>query len=254
MLLTGNWSSPLWSSEKMTDEVPVIQTIDLVKKYPSGETEVRALNGINLKVLKGEFVLILGKSGSGKSTLISVIAGLVQPTEGRVEINGERIDDKSEDYLARFRRKNIGIVFQFFNLHEALNALENVELPMFIAGIPRQERRARALKLLEEVGLSHRVDHWPYELSGGERQRVGIARAFAMDPAIILADEPTGDLDSETGQRIIELFLDLNQKLGKTIVMVTHDESLAREGMRIIHMLDGKIISDTGPQIATKIA
>ncbi len=226
------------------DHEEVVVCKDVVKEYPSGSLVIKALDNISFSVQKGEFVIILGKSGSGKSTLLSAITGLIDVDSGDIWVNGHHITDMSEDDLARFRRKNVGIIFQFFNLHEALSAVENVELPLFIAGIPKAERRKRAEELLEIVGIAHRKDHWPYELSGGEKQRVGIARALAPDPAIIVADEPTGDLDSETGAQIMELFEKLNKELGKTLIIVTHDETLIRPGMRVLRMQDGKLVQD----------
>ena len=226
------------------DQEEVVVCKDVVKEYPSGSLVIKALDHISFSVKKGEFVIILGKSGSGKSTLLSAITGLIDVDHGDIWVNGHHITEMSEDDLARFRRKNVGIIFQFFNLHEALSAAENVELPLFIAGIPRSERRKRAGELLEIVGIAHRKDHWPYELSGGEKQRVGIARALAPDPAIIVADEPTGDLDSETGAQIMELFEKLNKELGKTLIIVTHDETLIRPGMRVLRMQDGKLVEN----------
>ncbi len=222
----------------------VIVVKNVTKTYPSGNTVIKALDNVNFEVEKGEFVLILGKSGSGKSTLLAALSGLINVDEGDIWVNGKQITKMGEDELAKFRRKNIGIIFQFFNLHEALSALENVELPLFIAGEPKKKRRQRALEMLKVVGIEHRKTHWPYELSGGEKQRVGIARALAPDPEILLGDEPTGDLDSETGAQIMDLFIKLNKEYGKTMVLVTHDESLIRPGVRFLRMQDGQIIED----------
>ncbi len=226
------------------DQEEVVVCKEVVKEYPSGSLVIKALDHISFSVKRGEFVIILGKSGSGKSTLLSAITGLIDVDNGDIWVNGHHITKMSEDDLARFRRKNVGIIFQFFNLHEALSATENVELPLFIAGVPKTERRKKAEEMLEIVGIAHRKDHWPYELSGGEKQRVGIARALAPDPAIIVADEPTGDLDSETGAQIMELFEKLNKDFGKTLILVTHDETLIRPGMRVLRMQDGKLVED----------
>ena len=230
--------------KKSMENNKIIVMKNVTKKYRSGDTFIHALDDVSLEVKKGEFVLILGKSGSGKSTLLAALSGLINIDDGDIWVNGFHINKMKEDDLARFRRKNVGIIFQFFNLHEALSAIENVELPLFIAGESKKKRRERALEMLQVVGIEHRKTHWPYELSGGEKQRVGIARALAPDPEILIADEPTGDLDSESGAQILELFLKLKKEFGKTMVIVTHDESLIRPGMRVLKMQDGKIISE----------
>ncbi|MHA2249296.1 MAG: ABC transporter ATP-binding protein [Candidatus Kariarchaeaceae archaeon] len=228
-------------------------TLEEIKKdYGDGNTLVHAIRGITTDIEDGEFVVILGKSGSGKSTLLSLLGGLEQPTSGKVVYQGNNLAGLSEDELAIMRRTEVGIIFQHFYLMEAMTALENVELPLLIAGKKKGERREWALKVLTMVGLRDRATHYPSELSGGERQRVGIARAFANKASIIIADEPTGDLDSKKGKEIIDLLYDLNQG-GKeypeldwnpTVIMVTHDVGMLRIGMRVITISDGQIIQD----------
>ncbi|HDJ99839.1 MAG TPA: ABC transporter ATP-binding protein [Firmicutes bacterium] len=202
---------------------------------------VPALRGVNLKIKRGEFAVIMGPSGSGKSTLLNLLGGLQKPTGGRVLINGVDLSTLNENQLAIFRRKNVGFVFQAYNLIPTLTAIENVELPMIFYNIPPNERKRRAEKLLHSLGLGDRLHHRPSELSGGEQQRVSIARALANNPEIILADEPTGNLDTKTGRRIMEEIVKVNRDFGKTIVMVTHDPEVAHFGDRIIHIRDGKI-------------
>ncbi len=224
----------------------LIEMIDVKKDFGSGETLVHAIRGINLRIDKGEFVVILGKSGSGKSTFISLIGGLIQPTSGTVKFEGIDLSKKSEDDLARMRRTEIGVVFQHFNLMDMLTAIENVELPLLIANTPKSERRPLAKEILEKVGLGDRLLNYPEELSGGEKQRVGIARALINRPALLLADEPTGDLDTVTGDMIIDLMVEINKDLDwrPTILMVTHDVTKLREGMRVLTMRDGLIVDD----------
>ncbi|MFB6115927.1 MAG: ABC transporter ATP-binding protein, partial [Candidatus Nanosalina sp.] len=192
------------------------------KSYQLGETTVEALRGSNVSIEKGEFVAVMGPSGSGKSTLMNMIGALDTPTSGEVNIDGEEIEDMTEDQLALLRSKKIGFVFQEFNLINSMNAMQNVALPIIFRGTPKKQRIERASELLERVGLGDRKKFNPSELSGGQRQRVSIARALANDPDIVLADEPTGNLDTETGESIMELLTELNEK-GKTIIMVTHD-------------------------------
>ncbi|HET7599382.1 MAG TPA: ABC transporter ATP-binding protein [Gemmatimonadales bacterium] len=216
---------------------------DLTKEYRMGADTVRALRGASLRVERGDYVAIAGPSGSGKSTLLQLIGGIDAPTSGWVEVLGTRLDALSDRELTRLRLLRIGFVFQRFHLLPVLTARENVELPMAEAGVARGERRRRALELLEYVGLATRADHRPAQLSGGEMQRVAIARALANRPAVLLADEPTGELDAATGREILALFRRLNQD-GATLVVVTHDEQLAAEARRIVHMLDGKIRDD----------
>ncbi len=231
----------------MTAEEPiVIRAENLIKEYGAGETLVRAIRGIDLVIRKGEFVVLLGKSGSGKSTLVSLLGGLEQPTRGKVFFDGEDLSKKSEDELAETRLKKSGIIFQHFHLLESLTAVENVELPLLIANYPKEQRRPLAIKMLEKVGLGHRLANYPSELSGGEKQRVGIARALVTSPEMIFADEPTGDLDSKTGDMIIDMLMQINQDPEWTpaILMVTHDVSKLRKGMRILTMSDGRIVDD----------
>ena len=213
---------------------------DLRKDYPMQGEAVHALRGVSLEVRTGEYVALAGPSGSGKSTLLQLIGGIDSPSSGVVEILGTRLDTLSDRELTHLRLTRLGFVFQRFHLLPVLTAQENVELPMAEAGVGRKERRARALDLLAYVGLDHRSSHRATQLSGGEMQRVAIARALANRPALLLADEPTGELDAATGGEILALFRRLNQD-GTTLVVVTHDEQLASEASRVIHMLDGRI-------------
>lgn len=229
----------------------LLELNEIEKEYIQGTSRVHALRGIDLLIERGEFIVILGRSGSGKSTLLSLIGGLEQPTQGTILLNNKDLANFTEDELAILRRKEIGIVFQHFHLMDAMSAVENVELPMLIAGVPKPDRRPWAVNLLKMVGLEGRETHYSNELSGGERQRVGIARAMANRPDIIIADEPTGDLDSHRGAEIIDLLFDINQKKTKfqlnwepTIVMVTHDVGMLRKGMRVVTLSDGVIQSD----------
>jgi putative ABC transport system ATP-binding protein len=218
--------------------MPLITLEKVRKVYQLGETEVEALRGSDADIEEGEFVAVMGPSGSGKSTLMNMIGALDVPTSGDVSISGEEINEMTPDELALLRSKKIGFVFQEFNLINSMNAWQNVALPMVFRGKSRKERKERATDLLEEVGLGDRKDHHPSELSGGQRQRVSIARSLANDPDIILADEPTGNLDTDTGGKIMDLLTDLNDE-GKTIIMVTHDPSDAEYADRIIQIIDG---------------
>ncbi|HET7241614.1 MAG TPA: ABC transporter ATP-binding protein [Gemmatimonadales bacterium] len=218
----------------------VLVARDLRKDYPVGGETVHALRGVSLTVGRGEHVAIVGPSGSGKSTLLQLLGGIDTPSAGSVEVLGTRLERLSDRDLTRLRLLRLGFVFQRFHLLPVLTARENVELPMAEAGVKSAERRARALELLEYVGLSGRAGHRATQLSGGEMQRVAIARALANRPAVLLADEPTGELDAATGQEILELFRRLNRD-GATLVVVTHDERLAREAGRTVTMLDGRI-------------
>jgi putative ABC transport system ATP-binding protein len=213
---------------------------DLLKNYPMDGETVHALRGVSLRVGDGDYVAIVGPSGSGKSTLLQLLGGIDTPSGGAVELLGTRLDRLSDRELTRLRLTRLGFVFQRFHLLPVLTAGENVELPMAEAGVHRAERRARARELLAYVGLAHRVKHRATQLSGGEMQRVAIARALANRPAVLLADEPTGELDAATGREILELFQRLNRD-GTTLVVVTHDERLAEQAGRVIHMLDGTI-------------
>ena len=222
----------------------MVVTEDLVKVYRLGKVEIPALRGVSIEIEEGEFLGIFGPSGSGKSTLLHLIGVLDVPTSGRVIIDGVDVSKLDEDKRAELRANKIGFVFQFFNLIPRLNALENIALPMAFTGVPRSKRRERALELLDLVGLRDRWNHKPTELSGGEGQRVAIARALANDPSIILADEPTGNLDSRTGKEIVNLFERLNEEDGKTIVIVTHDQTIAEACRRIIYLRDGVIYKE----------
>ncbi|MFX0051935.1 MAG: ABC transporter ATP-binding protein [Candidatus Hermodarchaeota archaeon] len=223
---------------------PIIEIENVNQRYTIGSHTIDALNSINLTVYKEEFIMVMGPSGSGKSTLINVMAGLEHPSAGIVRIEKEDLTSLSDKELCLLRRHKLGFVFQFFNLHPILNAIENVELPMLIAGIKRKQREPRAIELLKLVNLDKRKHHLPHELSGGEKQRIGIARSLANNPEVILADEPTGDLDSVIGGEIMQLLFSLNQDHGKTIICVTHDEEMLKPGMRLIKMEDGFIIED----------
>ncbi len=219
---------------------PILTARDLYKDYPMNGSAVHALRGASLEVHAGEYVAIAGPSGSGKSTLLQLIGGIDAPSSGRVELLGTSLDSLSDRELTRLRLTRLGFVFQRFHLLPVLTALENVELPMAEAGLDRARRRDRALELLAYVSLRHRAGHRATQLSGGEMQRVAIARALANQPVLLLADEPTGELDAVTGAEILSLFRRLNAD-GTTLVVVTHDEQLAAEAGRVIHMLDGRI-------------
>ncbi len=221
----------------------VVQVIDLKKKYQMGDSELMALKGVNFEIEKGEFVSIMGSSGSGKSTLMNIIGCLDKQSEGEYILEGINIKDKTQSELAYIRNQKIGFVFQSFNLISRTSALKNVELPMIYAKKDSNYRVKRAEKLLEDVGLSERLHHMPNELSGGQRQRVAIARALANDPPIILADEPTGNLDSKSSVEIMQIFSELNAQ-GKTVILVTHEPDIAAYTKRIITFKDGNILKD----------
>ncbi|MEE8402278.1 MAG: ABC transporter ATP-binding protein [Candidatus Hydrothermarchaeaceae archaeon] len=221
-------------------EKPVIQLEDVTKVYQMGEVDVHALRGVDLSIHEGEFVSIMGPSGSGKSTMLHIVGCLDRPDSGRVFLEGADISRLTDSELARVRGKKIGFVFQFFNLYPTLNTLENVELPMMILNAGKEERRKKAKKLLESIGMGDRMYHLPSQLSGGQRQRVAIARALANDPAVILADEPTGNLDSKSGGAVLKIFKELNEE-GRTVVVVTHETSIAESAAKIVKMKDGLV-------------
>jgi len=218
----------------------MISINNLCKTYKMGENEVHALNNVNLKIEEHEFVSIIGPSGSGKSTLMNMLGCLDVPTSGEYILDGKEIKKMSDDELAKIRNDKIGFVFQGFNLLPKLTALENVELPLIYQGVPAKERRKRAEIALDKVGLGKRINHKPSELSGGQQQRVAIARALITNPPLILADEPTGNLDSSSGKEIMEIFHNLNDS-GNTIVLITHDNDIAAQAKRIIRIQDGKL-------------
>jgi putative ABC transport system ATP-binding protein len=219
----------------------VIETRDLKKTYKMGTVDVHALCGVSFKIRKGEMVAIMGPSGSGKSTLMNLIGCLDRPTSGEYVLDGEVVQNMDDDQLASVRNRKVGFVFQSFNLLNRMNALGNVELPLRYAGYKGQERLKKASDALDSVGLSDRMTHKPSELSGGQQQRVAIARALVNDPAILLADEPTGNLDSKSGREIMDLILKLNKQRKMTIIIVTHDPNIAARTKRIIHLQDGLI-------------
>ena len=223
---------------------PIIKLDNVWRTYQLGKTEVHALRGLSLEIFPGAFVAIMGSSGSGKSTLLNIIGCLDSPTKGKVYLKGKDIALMTESQLAQFRGKILGFIFQEFNLLANLSAVENVMLPMIFQGISREERKKRAEDLLVSVDLQDRISHEPGELSGGERQRVAIARAFANKPEVIIADEPTGNLDSVTGKRIMEMLTDFHKKEGKTVVVVTHDPKIANYAEQIVNIEDGKIIKN----------
>jgi putative ABC transport system ATP-binding protein len=222
----------------------MIELAGVSKIYRRGKTEVRALDQVSLQVPEGQFLSIMGPSGSGKSTLLNLIGALDQPTTGTVRVGGSEIGRLSDNDLSRFRRERIGFVFQFFNLLPTLSAFENAMLPALLAGRSSLEMETRAASLLDAVGLGDRRDHKPDELSGGEMQRVAIARALVIQPAIVLGDEMTGNLDSRNGHDILALVRDLCSKQGLTVVMVTHDEQAAKVGDRVVRLADGKVVGD----------
>jgi putative ABC transport system ATP-binding protein len=230
----------------------IVQTENLQRYFVVGEQTVRALDGVNLTVQTGEFLAMMGPSGSGKSTLLYLLGGLDRPTEGRIWVHVERGNDShprelsvmGEDALASYRGRQIGFVFQSFHLIPTMTARQNVAFPMLFARVPADVQHDRAVRLLEQVGLGNRLDHRPTELSGGQQQRVAIARALVNDPALILADEPTGNLDSHTGQEILELLSDLNRREGRTIVIVSHDLSVTDYVARTVYLRDGHIVDE----------
>lgn len=221
----------------------LIEIRDMYKIYNPGENEVRALDGINLTVEHGEFLAIVGQSGSGKSTLMNMLGLLDIPTSGIYLLDGQDVDGLSDDELSEIRNKQIGFIFQGFNLITSLTATENVELPLVYRGMKKDERNKLAVEALERVGLSHRLDHLPKQMSGGQQQRVAIARAVAARPPIILADEPTGNLDSHSGIEVMKILHELHEE-GRTVILITHDNDIANEAQRVIRIQDGQIVSD----------
>ena len=224
---------------------PVIQMNGIIKRYYEGkENELEILHGIDLTVRQGDFVAIVGESGSGKSTLMNIIGALDKPTSGTYLLDGTNVQAMPDSQLSVIRNKKIGFVFQNFNLIGRTSALKNVELPMLYAHVPPRQRTQRAKELLAAVGMAERADHQPNELSGGQKQRVAIARAMANDPSLLLADEPTGALDSATSRTVMDIFHRLNRQQGKTIVLITHSQQLAEECPRILTLIDGRIVSE----------
>lgn len=226
-----------------TGRAPLIELRDIYKIYYMGDEEVHANDGISLTIYKGEFVAIVGKSGSGKSTLMNIIGALDVPTEGEYYLDGQDVSDMTDNELAEIRNNMIGFIFQQYNLLPKMNILENVELPLLYAGMDAVDRRERAMESLDRVGLKEKWKNYPNQLSGGQQQRASIARALAGDPSLILADEPTGALDSKTGREVLDFLKKLNRE-GNTIVMITHDSGIALEAKRVVRISDGKINFD----------
>jgi putative ABC transport system ATP-binding protein len=226
-------------------ESGTIRTKEICRHYTMGTSVIRAVDGISFSVQEGEFIALLGSSGSGKSSLLNLIAGLDRPTSGDVQVDGRSLAELSSEELARYRRHSVGIVFQAFNLVPSMTVAENVELPLRLAETERRERASRVREALDRVGLSQRLAHRPGELSGGEQQRVALARALVNSPRILLADEPTGNLDSHTGMEIMELIGDCNRRLGMTVLLVTHERALAeRHAGRLLFLADGRLVGD----------
>jgi putative ABC transport system ATP-binding protein len=222
----------------------LVRLSNVTKVFHRGSEDIPVLNNLSLEIAEGEFLALMGPSGSGKSTLLNLLAGLDRPTSGVLEVAGQRIDSLSRRDLAGWRSRHVGFVFQFYNLLPVLSAERNVELPLLLTNLSRSERKRHVATALEIVGLSHRAKHTPRTLSGGEQQRVGIARAIVTDPTLILADEPTGDLDRKTGNGILDLLQDLNREHKKTVIMVTHDPHAAERASRQLHMVDGQLSSE----------
>ena len=236
-------------------ETVLIRARDLARRYMMGKEPVDALAGVDLEVRHGEFVALVGPSGSGKSTLLNLLGGLDRPTGGEIWVGDLELGGASDKGLVRYRRDKIGFIFQSFNLLPTRSAVENVEVPLMLAGVNRRVRRERALRLLDQVGLGRRAGHKPSELSGGEQQRVAVARALANDPMLLLADEPTGNLDSKTGAEILGLLEALLKQEGRSLVLVTHDSSVAGHADRIVHLLDGRvqrieIVAKSAPELS----
>lgn len=228
--------------EGVTHVKKVIEVKQLYKLYRVGDSVVRALNGVDFEIYEGEFCAIVGTSGSGKSTLLNMLAGLERPTKGEVIISGHHIEKLNEDQLVKFRRDNVGFIFQSFHLLGTMNATENVALPLSFQGVPKSVRMKKADKMLDLVNLTKHKKHYPTQMSGGQQQRVGVARALVVDPKIIFADEPTGNLDSHTSEEVMTLMQKVVREQKKTLVMVTHDNHLASYADRIFHIIDGEIV------------
>ena len=226
---------------KVCSITSVVELVDIEKTYKTGESEVAVLKGINLTIDEGEFIALMGPSGSGKSTLMNIVGCLDRPTKGRFMLLRNEVSKLSDDELAKVRRDELGFIFQTFNLIGRISVIKNVELPMVLSEIPRERRRARALELLRSVGLDHRVDFSPQNISGGERQRVAIARALANDPKIVIADEPTGNLDLKSSNEVMNIMKDLHDG-GRTIIMVTHNPEITENCDRVIRLRDGRIL------------
>jgi putative ABC transport system ATP-binding protein len=222
----------------------LVKLRDVTKLFRRGAEEVRVLRNLDLDVERGDFLALMGPSGSGKSTLLNLIGGLDRPTRGSVEVDAARIDQMSSRALANWRARHVGLVFQFYNLLPVLSAAKNIELPLLLTSLSRADRKRHVDTALKIVGLEHRAEHTPRTLSGGEQQRVGIARAIVSDPTLILADEPTGDLDRRTGDGILDLLEALHQRHGKTVIMVTHDPHAAKRARQILYLLDGQISTE----------
>jgi putative ABC transport system ATP-binding protein len=232
-----------------TQTNPAIRAVDLTRSFDMGETTVEALRGVNLEVPPGQFVALVGPSGSGKSTFLNLVGGLDRPTAGELWVDGVELSASKEKALTEHRRRRVGFVFQSFNLLPRLTAVENVALPLMFVGVAEQERLARARELLLKVGLADRLEHRPTQLSGGEQQRVAIARALVTQPAIILADEPTGNVDSATGREIMELLRRLNRDQGVTLLLVTHDAEAAAFANVVVQLRDGQVVNTSGKEI-----
>ena len=249
MILTERHSKiepSIWEKHLAVNGTEAVRTESLVRHYRLGQSTIRAVDGVSMSIQKGDFAALLGASGSGKSTLLNLIAGLDRATSGSIAVDSQNLAELSPALLARYRRHTVGMVFQSFNLVPTMNLAENVELPMRFAEVERGERQARVQEALNRVGLSARLEHRPSEMSGGEQQRAALARALVNRPKLLLADEPTGNLDSKTGTEIMNLIRELNQNLGMTVIMVTHERDLAeRYANRMIFLGDGKLVGET---------
>lgn len=237
-----NRSQEVSAVAELKEKIPMIQVRNLYKVYNVGETKVFALNGVDFELYKGEFCAIVGTSGSGKSTLLNMLAGLEKPTKGEIQIAGKHIEKLSEKQLVTFRRERVGFIFQSYNLLNTMNAVENVALPLSFRGMPRKIRLEHAKRYMDLVGIAKQESHMPNQMSGGQQQRVGIARALVVNPQIIFADEPTGNLDSKTTLEVLQLMRKIVREQNQTLVMVTHDNNLASYADRIIRIMDGKIV------------